>query len=105
MWMVEEGLWWTQRGRGMRVHQSRPRRQALDELVQIDGSPHRWFEDRGPSCTLIVFIDDATSQLMALRFVDSARTLQHKHPKHKPSPDDSWNRWKRLLPHKRPGSP
>lgn len=73
-WMVEEGLWRTRRGRRMRVHQSRPRRPALGELVQIDGSPHRWFEDRGPSCTLIVFIDDATSQLMALRFVEAETT-------------------------------
>jgi hypothetical protein len=35
------------------------------ELIQIDGSPHDWFENRGPRCTLIVFIDDATSALMA----------------------------------------
>ena len=31
----------------------------MDELVQIDGSPHRWFEDRANPCTRIVFIDDA----------------------------------------------
>ena len=72
--------WW-QRGyggrrsaRGARVHQSRPRRPALGELVQIDGSPHAWFEDRGPRCTLIVFIDDATSRLMALRFAEAETT-------------------------------
>ena len=38
------------------------------ELIQIDGSPHDWFEGRAPRCTLIVFIDDATSRLTALRF-------------------------------------
>lgn len=38
------------------------------ELIQIDGSPHHWFEDRGESCTLIVFIDDATSELVGLNF-------------------------------------
>ena len=43
--------------------------------MQVDGSPHDWFEDRGPRCTLIVFIDDATGELMALRFV-SAETTQ-----------------------------
>nr|WP_263384903.1 hypothetical protein [Granulicella arctica] len=37
--------------------------------MQIDGSEHRWFEDRGDRCTLLVFIDDATSSLMQLRFV------------------------------------
>jgi hypothetical protein len=47
------------------VRQRRPR---FGELVQIDGSPHDWFEGRGPRCTLIVFIDDATSRLTALHF-------------------------------------
>ena len=73
-WMAQEGLWRSRKRRGMRVHQSRPRRPALGELVQIDGSPHRWFEDRGRYCTLIVFIDDATSRLMALRFAEAETT-------------------------------
>ena len=73
---VETASGWpcgSRKRRGTRVHQSRPRRPALGELVQIDGSPHRWFEDRGPYCTLIVFIDDATSRLMALRFAEALR--------------------------------
>ena len=28
---------------------SRPRRECLGDLVQIDGSPHDWFEERGPA--------------------------------------------------------
>src|SRR5487761_2130235 len=51
-----------------RVFQLRDRRPRFGELVQIDGSPHDWFEGRGPRCTLIVFIDDATGRLTALRF-------------------------------------
>jgi hypothetical protein len=43
-------------------------------LIQIDGSEHRWFEGRGAPCTLLVFIDDATSRLMRLRFVPSEST-------------------------------
>ena len=39
--------------------------------MQIDGSEHRWFEDRGGMCTLLAFVDDATSRLMQLRFVAS----------------------------------
>jgi hypothetical protein len=35
------------------------------------------FEDRGPACTLLVFIDDATSSLMHLRFVKSESTLSY----------------------------
>jgi hypothetical protein len=43
-------------------------------LIQIDGSDHRCFEQRGEPCTLLVFIDDATSKLMQLRFVPSEST-------------------------------
>ena len=46
----------------------------MGELVQIDGSPHDWFEGRAEPCTLIVFIDDATSRLLALRFVSAETT-------------------------------
>lgn len=56
------------------MHQPRLRRESLGELIQIDGSEHRWFEDRGPVCTLLVFIDDATGKLMQTRFVDSEST-------------------------------
>ncbi len=41
---------------------------ALARLIQIDGSEHRWFEERCAPCTLLVFIDDATSRIMQLRF-------------------------------------
>jgi transposase len=57
-----------------RVFQLRDRRPRFGELVQIDGSPHDWFEGRGARCTLIVFVDDATSRLVALRFAPSECT-------------------------------
>lgn len=69
-WMSEDGLWLSRKQR-RQFHQPRIRREHFGELVQIDGSEHRWFEDRGPRCTLIVFIDDATGRLVALRFVQS----------------------------------
>ncbi|WP_069880922.1 ISNCY family transposase [Bosea sp. BIWAKO-01] len=69
-WMSEDGLWLSRTQR-RRFHQPRIRRDHFGELVQIDGSEHAWFEDRGGRCTLIVFIDDATSRLVALRFVAS----------------------------------
>lgn len=69
-WMIDAGLWLSRRQR-RRFHQPRLRREALGELVQIDGSEHRWFEDRADPCTLLVFIDDATGRLMQLRFVPS----------------------------------
>jgi hypothetical protein len=45
--------------------------------VQIDGSEHRWFEDRGEMCTLLAFVDDATSRLMQLRFVASESAFDY----------------------------
>jgi hypothetical protein len=48
----------------------RERRACFGELVQMDGSPHAWFEDRGPACTLLVLIDDATGKLLGLLFAD-----------------------------------
>ena len=44
--------------RKVTAHQLRERRACFGELVQIDGSPHAWFELRGPSCTLLLAIDD-----------------------------------------------
>jgi transposase len=67
--MIEDGTWKPKRARKSPVHQMRERRACFGELVQIDGSDHAWFEDRGPKCTLLVYIDDATGQLLELQFV------------------------------------
>lgn len=75
-WMMAAGLWHS-RAQRRQVHPPRLRREALGELIQIDGSEHRWFEDRGPSCTLLVFIDDATGRLMQMRFVPSETTQNY----------------------------
>ena len=75
-WMVEDGMWLSRKQRRA-IHQPRLRRECFGELIQIDGSDHRWFEDRAPPCTLLVFIDDATSTLMELRFVKSESTFSY----------------------------
>src|SRR3954470_297327 len=75
-WMTTAGLWSSRRQR-RHFHQPRLRRECLGELVQIDGSEHRWFEGRADPCTLLVFIDDATSRLMQLRFVPSETTFSY----------------------------
>jgi hypothetical protein len=77
--MAAAGLWVPRKERGRRVHQPRHRRDCLGELIQIDGCEHRWFEDRGPPCTVLVLVDDATSLLMHLRFVPSESTLAYLH--------------------------
>ena len=73
-WMIADGLWRAKARRTVRVHQSRPRRECVGDLVQIDGSPHDWFEGRAPACTLIVFVDDATTRLLATRFSPTETT-------------------------------
>jgi transposase len=78
-WMIADGLWLDRKQRHRRVHQPRPRRECVGELVQVDGSEHWWFEDRGPQCTLLVFVDDATSRLMHLQFVESESTFAYFH--------------------------
>lgn len=75
-WMVADGLWVKRQDR-RKVHQPRNRRDCLGELVQIDGCEHWWFEDRGPQCTLLVFVDDATSRLMHLKFVPSESAFSY----------------------------
>jgi transposase len=77
IWMLEAGLWADRQKRRAKVHQPRYRRECVGELVQVDGSDHYWFEDRAGSCTLLVFIDDATSRLMHLQFVQSESTFAY----------------------------
>ncbi|WP_057460844.1 ISNCY family transposase [Pseudovibrio sp. POLY-S9] len=75
-WMMEDGIWLSKVQR-RRFHQPRLRREAFGELIQIDGSDHRWFEERGDPCTLLVFVDDATSTLMQLQFVPSESAFSY----------------------------
>ncbi len=65
--LIEHDLWKPKRRR-RNVHPLRQRRPRFGELVQMDGSPHDWFEERGPRCTLLLAIDDATSRVTAGRF-------------------------------------
>ena len=76
-WMMADGLWIDRRHKLPSPHQPRRRRECLGELVQIDGSEHAWFENRGEMCTLLAFVDDATSRLMQLRFVASESAFDY----------------------------
>lgn len=69
--MIAEDLWKARKLKKIVTHQLRERRACFGELVQIDGSPHDWFEGRANPCVLLVFIDDATGKLLQLQFVDS----------------------------------
>jgi transposase len=68
--MIEAGLHQARSRRFEKAHPERERRERRGELVQIDGSLHAWLEDRAPKACLILFVDDATSEVLVARFVD-----------------------------------
>ena len=70
--MIEAGIW-RAKPRRHAYHPPRERRPRFGELIQIDGSPHAWFEDRSQMHAL-VFLDDATSKLVGLRFTQQETT-------------------------------
>jgi len=76
--LIEAGEW---KGRRQRkeYRSRRERRARFGELVQFDGSHHKWFEGRGPVCCLMTMIDDATNTRLARFFeqetVEAAMTV------------------------------
>jgi len=71
--MIESGVWKVKKEKSPIKHQQRKRRARFGELIQIDGSPHAWFEDRADTCDLIIFIDDATGHIYG-QFFESGTT-------------------------------
>ena len=72
--LIEAGIWKPKRKRRAMLHPPRERRPQSGELVQGDGSPHDWFEGRGPRCSLVLFVDDATSAIGAALFTPREST-------------------------------
>ena len=66
--MIVAGLWFAKEKK-IKHREWRERKACFGEFVQLDGSPHHWLEDRAPACTLLAFIDDATSRILYLEFV------------------------------------
>lgn len=75
--MIAEGLWKPRKAKRPRIHQMRIRRACVGELVQMDGSPHDWFEGRGPYCNALVYVDDASGRLMELYFTPEETTFSY----------------------------
>lgn len=75
--MIKTGLWVPRKQRAPKIQQPRYRRACWGELIQIDGCDHHWFENRAPACTALVYVDNATSRLMQLRFVKSESTFTY----------------------------
>lgn len=73
-WMLHGGLWEGKSRKERKIYQRRVRRSRFGDLLQGDGSRHAWFEDRGEECTIVIFIDDATSKITSGRFVSAETT-------------------------------
>lgn len=78
-WLIAAGRHRPKRRQRTRPYQLRERRAQAGELIQIDGSPHAWLEERGPRCTLLAFVDDATSRLQYTQFVGAETTRGYLH--------------------------
>jgi hypothetical protein len=65
--LIESGDWEGARRRA-EYRSRRERKEHFGELIQFDGSHHKWFEGRGPSCCLITMIDDATNTRLSQFF-------------------------------------
>lgn len=74
---IKEGLWKAKKKKEKGYHPRRKRRSRRGELVQIDGSDHDWLEGRGERMSLILFIDDATSEIALGEFVKAETTKDY----------------------------
>ena len=64
-WLIGKGLWQKERKRS-RYRQRRVRKSRFGELVQMDGSFHRWFGPERPEGCLMNMVDDATGTTLSL---------------------------------------
>jgi len=76
-WLLAAGLWKRRRKRA-RHRQQRDRKAYFGELIQMDGSHHRWFEDRGEEECLMNMVDDATGKTLALLSEEETTTAAMK---------------------------
>lgn len=72
-WLMVAGQWQRHRRRSQ-YRSRRTRRERFGELVQFDGSPHEWFEGRGPACCLMNMVDDARG--ISLAFLCEQETTE-----------------------------
>ena len=72
-WFIEESIPYKNR-KGREHRKWRQRKASFGEMLQMDGSEHKWFEDRGSICVLMGYIDDATNEVYA-RFYEYEGTM------------------------------
>jgi len=72
-WLLAAGLWKKRRKRKQH-RMRRERKHHFGELVQMDGSPHRWFGPERPAACLMNMVDDATATTLSL--MDAEETTE-----------------------------
>lgn len=77
-WMLADGLWIPKRKKKGKAYPRRQRRGRFGDLVQADASRHAWFENRAPECTMVVYVDDATSNITSGKFVPAETTESYQ---------------------------
>ncbi len=77
LWLIANNMHKVKRKRKYRVYHPRERREHYGELIQIDGSYHKWFEERAEKCCVIGAIDDATGKVMQVWFCDAETTFDY----------------------------
>jgi hypothetical protein len=73
LFLIADGLWKKSRKVG-KQRKMRERKEFYGELVQTDVSFHRWISGCDEEWALVNFIDDATSRILWLEFVEAEST-------------------------------
>jgi transposase InsO family protein len=72
-WRIKHGIHIPRNKRAAQQFSRRERKAMFGVMLQVDGSPHDWFEGRGERCMLLTAIDDATGKITA-RFAEQEET-------------------------------
>jgi transposase len=75
--MRDAGIWVPRAPKRKIAVSPLPRKRRLGELVYIAGRSQRWFKERAPLCTLLMFLDDASNRLQLLRFIEGQATFDY----------------------------
>lgn len=74
--MIAEGLWKPKsKKQPKKRHVWRPRMDNYGEMQQFDGSYHKWLEDRGNECCLLLSVDDATGRITKAKLDKNEGTI------------------------------
>lgn len=62
-YLIGSGDWKKEKKKVKKIRKWRHRKTCKGAMLQLDGSHHNWFEDRGGKSVLMAYIDDATNEV------------------------------------------